>query len=276
MTALSMTGIFVRWADAPGTVTAAYRMGIAAIVLTPLALREKGGLLLKSKLGWLWLLLAGVFIALDHGTLNTAVNLTRIANCTLLNNLSPLWVALFAVIIWRERLNRWFWLGLALALGGAGVILGNDFLQHPQLGSGRRAGFCIQYVLCGVFPGYPGRQALRVTVEILMDDLCDQFHSFVQLQFFESHSRDRVSLANLPRIHCHRCLLPGYRVYQHRLCPGAFTCIHRFPHHGGANRVHIPAGDTPYWRKFVVNPNFGRGNRDWRYYPGQSQPVPQN
>ncbi len=135
-TALSMTGIFVRWAEAPGTVTAAYRMGIAALVLTPFALREKGGLLLKSKFGWLWLLLAGVFIALDHGTLNTAVNLTRIANCTLLNNLSPLWVALFALIVWRERLNRWFWIGLALALGGAGFILGNDFIQHPQLGIG--------------------------------------------------------------------------------------------------------------------------------------------
>lgn len=149
--ALSMTGIFVRWADAPGTVTAAYRMGIAAIVLTPLALREKGGLLLKPKLGWLWLLLAGVFIALDHGSLNTAVNLTRIANCTLLNNLSPLWVALFAVIIWREHLNRWFWLGLALALGGAGVILGNDFLQHPQLGLGDGLAFASSLFYAGYF-----------------------------------------------------------------------------------------------------------------------------
>lgn len=149
--ALSMTGIFVRWANAPGTVTAAYRMAIAAIVLTPLALREKRSLLLKPKLGWLWLLLSGLFIALDHGSLNTAVNLTRIANCTLLNNLSPLWVALFAVIIWRERLNRWFWLGLALALVGAGIILGTDLIKHPQLGLGDGLAFASSLFYAGYF-----------------------------------------------------------------------------------------------------------------------------
>jgi drug/metabolite transporter (DMT)-like permease len=148
---LSMTSIFVRWADAPGTVTAAYRMGIAALVLTPLAIREKNGSVLKPKLGWLWLLLAGFFIALDHGSLNTAVNLTRIANCTLLNNLSPLWVALFALFIWRERLNRWFWLGLVLALAGAGIILGLDLLKHPQLGLGDVLAFASSLFYAGYF-----------------------------------------------------------------------------------------------------------------------------
>ncbi len=37
---LSMTSIFVRWADAPGTVTAAYRMIFSAIVLTPFVLKK--------------------------------------------------------------------------------------------------------------------------------------------------------------------------------------------------------------------------------------------
>ncbi len=151
LAALSMTGIFVRWANAPGTVTAAYRMGIAALALTPLAFREKKGLLLKSRLGWLWLILAGLFIALDHGSLNTAVNLTRIANCTLLNNLSPLWVAMFALIFWREPLNRWFWLGLALAIGGAAVILGSDILKHPQLGLGDGLAFSSSLFYAGYF-----------------------------------------------------------------------------------------------------------------------------
>jgi drug/metabolite transporter (DMT)-like permease len=151
LAALSMTGIFVRWANAPGTVTAAYRMAIAALVLTPLALREKNGLLLKPKLGWLWLLLAGLFIALDHGSLNTAVNLTRIANCTLLNNLSPLWVSLFALICWREKLGGWFWVGLVLALGGAVVILGADLIRHPQLGLGDGLAFASSIFYAGYF-----------------------------------------------------------------------------------------------------------------------------
>jgi len=151
LAALSMTGIFVRWANAPGTVTAAYRMAIAALVLTPVALREKSGLLLKPKLGWLWLLLAGLFIALDHGSLNTAVNLTWIANCTLLNNLSPLWVSLFALICWREKLGGWFWVGLVLALGGAVVILGADLIRHPQLGLGDGLAFASSIFYAGYF-----------------------------------------------------------------------------------------------------------------------------
>mgnify|MGYP000884167931 FL=1 len=148
---LSMTGIFVRWAQAPGTVTAAYRMAFSALVLTPFVLRrgiekpEKG-----SKLVWL-IPLAGLFVALDHGTLNTAIGLTRIANCTLLNNIAPLWVALFALIVWRERLHKWFWVGLSLTLAGAVIILGYDFFKHPQLGWGDGFALLSSFFYAGYF-----------------------------------------------------------------------------------------------------------------------------
>jgi drug/metabolite transporter (DMT)-like permease len=148
---LSMTGILVRWADAPGTVTAAYRMGIAALVLTPLALREKRNSAPVQKRGWILLILAGIFAALDHGTLNTSIGFTRIANATLLNNLSPLWVALFVLLVWRESLNRWFWLGLLLALAGAAVILGVDLINHPQLGTGDFLAFLSSFFYAGYF-----------------------------------------------------------------------------------------------------------------------------
>ncbi len=148
---LSMTGILVRWADAPGTVTATFRMGIAALVLTPLAFRERKTSTPGQKRGWVLLILAGLFVALDHGTLNTAVGLTRIANATLLNNLSPLWVALFVLLVWRESLNRWFWLGLILSLAGAGLILGVDLVNHPQLGTGDFLAFLSSFFYAGYF-----------------------------------------------------------------------------------------------------------------------------
>jgi drug/metabolite transporter (DMT)-like permease len=146
-----MTGILVRWADAPGTVTAAWRMAIAAIVLTPMVWREKPSTIVSQKSRWGLFILAGLFVALDHANLNSAVNLTRIANATLLNNLSPLWVALFALLIWRESLNRWFWLGLSLALLGAAVILGADILKHPQLGFGDLLAFFSSFFYAGYF-----------------------------------------------------------------------------------------------------------------------------
>ncbi len=148
---LSMTGILVRWADAPGTITAAYRLGIAALVLTPLALREKKIVSPGQNHRWVLLILAGFFVAADHGTLNTSIGLTRIANATLLNNLSPLWVALFVLLVWRESLNRWFWLGLLLALAGAAVILGSDLITHPQLGMGDFLAFLSSFFYAGYF-----------------------------------------------------------------------------------------------------------------------------
>ena len=148
---LSMTAILVRWADAPGTITAAFRLGIAALVLTPLALKEKKTSTPGQKNGWGLLILAGLFVALDHASLNTAVGLTRIANATLLNNLSPLWVALFVLLFWRESLNRWFWLGLILAFAGAGLILSVDLIIHPQLGTGDILAFLSSFFYAGFF-----------------------------------------------------------------------------------------------------------------------------
>jgi drug/metabolite transporter (DMT)-like permease len=131
-----MTGIFVRWAKAPGTVTAAYRMSISALVLLPFFLKKETAHAPHGRRWLLFVLLGGIFVAGDHGFLNTAVGLTRIANSTLLNNTAPLWVALFALLVWKERLTRTFWLGLATALTGAAVILGTDLLSHPQFGLG--------------------------------------------------------------------------------------------------------------------------------------------
>ncbi len=136
VSALSMTGIFVRWAQAPGTVTAAYRMSISSLALLPFFLKKESG---RKPAGWGWLLLVvagGLFIAGDHGFLNTAIGYTRIANTTLLNNMAPLWVALFALLVWKEQLNRTFWLGLLAAIVGAVVILGTDLIIHPQFGLG--------------------------------------------------------------------------------------------------------------------------------------------
>lgn len=81
-------------------------------------------------------ILGGLFTALDHSVWNTAVSYTTAANATLLGNTAPLWVALAAWLLFREKLVKLFWIGLALTLVGAAVVLGNDFLQHPTLGVG--------------------------------------------------------------------------------------------------------------------------------------------
>lgn len=134
--ALGFSAIFVRWADAPAAVMGLYRIGLSTLILAPLFIRHwhvNGGL----RLGTLLLpIVGGLVMAGDHFLFNTAISFTSAANATLLGNTAPLWVALGAWLLFRERLVRLFWLGLLLTMSGAATILGVDFLRHPLPGLG--------------------------------------------------------------------------------------------------------------------------------------------
>jgi drug/metabolite transporter (DMT)-like permease len=129
--ALSFSPVFVRWAEAPGPVTSFFRMTTAALVLAPFALRlivkelkPRTGGFNSLRNPFLLGLLGGLLTAGDHGFWSTALASTSVANATLFNYIAPLWVALFAALVWRERLRARFWLGLALVLAGMAVVLG--------------------------------------------------------------------------------------------------------------------------------------------------------
>lgn len=134
--ALSFSAMFVRWAEAPGPVTAFYRMFFSVFLLLPFfAPRVKGNPSI-GRSAILFPLLAGAFTACDLGLWTTALDYTTVSNATLLGNTSPLWVALGAWLVFRQSLPRRFWIGLLLALSGAALILGTDFLLHPRFGIG--------------------------------------------------------------------------------------------------------------------------------------------
>ena len=134
---LSFSAMFGKWANAPGPVIGFYRIGLAAIILLPVYVYRQRKYGVKfSKAILLFPLLGGIFTALDHGTWNSSLRYTSAANATLLGNTAPLWVALFAWLIFREKLRGLFWLGLAFALGGAVIVLGSDFIRHPTIGLG--------------------------------------------------------------------------------------------------------------------------------------------
>lgn len=133
---LSLSGLFVRWAGTPGPVTSFFRMGIAAVVLSAIVVRRGGKIHLPRWSLALLPLAGGLFTALDHATWSTAIEYTNIANATLLNNMAPLWVALVAVLFWRERLRSLFWVGLGLAILGAAIVFGMDLSGNTHDGRG--------------------------------------------------------------------------------------------------------------------------------------------
>jgi len=134
--ALSFSAMFVRWANAPGPVTAFYRLFFSIFLLLPFfASRLKTTPAIKS---WsiVFPLLAGVFTACDLGLWTASLSYTTAANATLLGNTAPLWVALGAWLILKQRLTPAFWRGLIITLLGSVLIMGTDFILHPRLGIG--------------------------------------------------------------------------------------------------------------------------------------------
>jgi len=134
--ALSFSAMFVRWANAPGPITGLYRVFLSSLLLTPFFLRDYQKQRNINRSNFIFPMLAGLFTAGDFALWNTSVHYTTAANATLLGNTAPLWVALGAWLLFRKKLDGRFWLGLGLALAGATLILGTDFLLHPRLGIG--------------------------------------------------------------------------------------------------------------------------------------------
>src|ERR1044071_769664 len=134
--ALSFSAMFVRWANAPGPVTAFYRLFFSIFLLLPFFVsRARVNLSLRS---WsiIFPLLAGVFTACDLGLWTASLSYTTAANATLLGNTAPLWVALGTWLILKQKLTPGFWRGLGITLLGAALIMGTDFILHPRFGIG--------------------------------------------------------------------------------------------------------------------------------------------
>src|SRR6185369_6301883 len=125
-TCIALSPIFVRLSEAGPTATAFWRVALAVPVLwiffrPPL----RGPKLL--------FLAAGVAFAGDLAFWHTSIQLTSVANSTLLANLASIFVTLAAWVLWRERPRPLFLAALALALLGVGLLV------HTSLSFSRSA-----------------------------------------------------------------------------------------------------------------------------------------
>jgi drug/metabolite transporter (DMT)-like permease len=127
ISAASTAAIFIRFAQhegAPSIVIAAARLTIASLILAPFALtRYRLYLRRLSRREWILALLSGLFLALHFATWITSLEYTTVASSAVLVSTAPLWVAILAPLVLRERVGTATLVGLALALTG-GVIVG--------------------------------------------------------------------------------------------------------------------------------------------------------
>ena len=134
---VSFAAIFIRLAEAPPLMIAAYRLTIASVILIPIAsIRARPGLKSLTKLSrhdTLLILLSSVFIALHFGLWITSLSYTSIASSVILVTSHPAFVAVISYFLWGERLNKLTISGIVVAL--TGVI----FINYGGFTFGSRA-----------------------------------------------------------------------------------------------------------------------------------------
>ena len=135
--AVSTASILIRSAlddGVPPLVIAAYRLTLAALILTPIVLRTRRSELRRlTRRDWRWALLSGLFLALHFAAWISSLDYTTVTSSVVLVTTGPIWVAVASWLIWRERLTRPIVIGLIIAVLG-GMLVG--FSDSAGLGLG--------------------------------------------------------------------------------------------------------------------------------------------
>ncbi|MEO8336383.1 MAG: DMT family transporter [bacterium] len=134
--AIGWSALFVRWSGVPGWTSAFWRMALAQIVFVPWAAASRSSYGKPSPVAITAAVIAGVCFALDLALFNSAVMMSSAANATLLGTNAPIFVALGAWLLYRDKPTNRFWAGFALSFAGMIAIVGIDIIRHPQLGLG--------------------------------------------------------------------------------------------------------------------------------------------
>ena len=125
---VSTGSIFARLADAPALVTAAYRVGLAALILIPVAGWKARDELRRLSFQDIKLaMLSGLFLALHFATWISSLDYTAIANSVVLVNTIPLWVGLLTPLISSDNIKPTTVISIALSVIGGAVIGFGDF-----------------------------------------------------------------------------------------------------------------------------------------------------
>jgi drug/metabolite transporter (DMT)-like permease len=126
--AVSTGAIFARLAEAPAIVIAAYRVGLAALLIAPFAWwKARKELLNLSQRDLKLAILAGLFLALHFATWISSLDYTSVANSVVLVNTNPLWVGLFTPFITRERIKIGTLVSILISVIGGTIIGAGDF-----------------------------------------------------------------------------------------------------------------------------------------------------
>lgn len=126
--AVSHGAIFARLADAAPLAIAAWRLGIACLVVLPVAAAARPAGLPRRAIALA--AAAGALLALHFATWIASLDYTTIARSVLLVSTAPIWVAVIEAALGRGLPARAMLLALATAVAGVGIV-GSEGLGGP-------------------------------------------------------------------------------------------------------------------------------------------------
>lgn len=125
---VSFAPILIRLAEAPALSIASFRLGIAAIILGPVALiKERSALTSLSRVDILLTIVAGLALAAHFGFWIASLSYTSITSSTVLVTANPIFVAVCSHYFLRERINQRVRIAIITILIGMAIISGGDF-----------------------------------------------------------------------------------------------------------------------------------------------------
>ena len=137
---VSTAAILIRFAQAEGMSSltiAAMRLGLAALVLLPLAApRLRAELPRLAPRDLRLALISGACLAVHFWSWISSLAYTSVANSTVLVTTNPIWVGIASVLLLRERLSPATLAGIALSLGGTGFMFVSEGAAAPAAAQG--------------------------------------------------------------------------------------------------------------------------------------------
>lgn len=142
--AISFGAILARYAQGyglPSLTIATLRLGIAALIITPLALwKTQRALRAIDRRQVLLIAGAGFFLALHFATWISSLEYTSVASSTALVTTNLLWVGLASFFLFGEKPGRLMSAGIVISLSGSLLIFWSDYQtslpgSQPLLGN---------------------------------------------------------------------------------------------------------------------------------------------
>lgn len=125
--AISWAGPLVRFATAPALVVSAWRLTISVLFICAVLLVRRAPPPTLARRDWLLASAAGIFLAAHFWSWIASISLTTVSSSVVLVSAQPVFVALLSGAFLGEAATRRQWLGIAVAVIGAGIIAWGDF-----------------------------------------------------------------------------------------------------------------------------------------------------